>query len=108
MVPLIRPNSQTEYAVGRRACRENSRFCLNFIKFALTRRICTVQPDAEYPKEDRRFYNRRLEQDFANEGGLLERMTRSRLNYRNKNGTNGTDETDGTYDSAKPKRKSSD
>ena len=51
---------------------------------------------------------RRLEQDFVKEGGLRERMTRSRLNYRNKNGTYGTNGTDGTYDSDKPKRKSGD
>ena len=37
---------------------------------------------------------RRLEQDFLKEGGLCERMTRARLDYRNRN--NARNESDGT------------
>jgi four helix bundle suffix protein len=47
---------------------------------------------------------RRLEQDFLKEGGLRERMTRARLQYRNRRGEgNGTDRRDGTNGPARGK-----
>ncbi len=44
---------------------------------------------------------RRLEQDFVKEGGMRERMTRARLQYRN--GSSGTDGTSGT-DERRPRK----
>lgn len=51
---------------------------------------------------------RRLEKDFVKEGGLRERMMRSRLQYRNskqRNGTDRTNRTDGTYDEGTTRRR---
>lgn len=49
---------------------------------------------------------RRLEQDFVKEGGMRERMTRARLQYRN--GTNRTDATNKSNQSPKPQHKKPD
>jgi four helix bundle suffix protein len=55
---------------------------------------------------------RRLERDFVTEGGLRERMTRARLDYRNKTGRTNTayesDRSHATHDSARPPRKPGD
>ena len=49
---------------------------------------------------------RRLEQDFVKEGGIRERMTRARMQYRN--GTNRTDATNKSHQPPKPPPKKPD